>query len=275
MRSWTRSMMGIRRHAVFGVVLAVAALIGACATSPLGRSQLILLPAAQMDQMGVTAYQQMKSEQPLNQDGVTNNYVLCVANALLASMDNNPGNWEVNVFTDDSANAFALPGGKIGVNSGLLKVARSQDQLAAVIGHEIGHVMAQHSNERMSIQYATQTGMQMLQALSGEASAEKQQLFALLGLGSEVGIALPFSRKHEAEADLIGLQLMARAGFDPRQSVTLWQNMAAANGAGGLEFLSTHPANDTRINGLQANMSEALALYEQARNAGRIPRCQP
>jgi predicted Zn-dependent protease len=190
-------------------------------------------------------------------------------------MDNNPGNWEVNVFTDDSANAFALPGGKIGVNSGLLKVARSQDQLAAVIGHEIGHVMAQHSNERMSIQYATQTGMQMLQALSGEASAEKQQLFALLGLGSEVGIALPFSRKHEAEADLIGLQLMARAGFDPRQSVTLWQNMAAANGAGGLEFLSTHPANDTRINGLQANMSEALALYEQARNAGRIPRCQP
>ena len=275
MRSWIQSVANVRRRVLFGVVLAVAALIGACATSPLGRNQLILLPAAQMDQMGITAYQQMKSEQPLNQDGVTNNYVLCVANALLAAMDNNAGNWEVNVFMDDSANAFALPGGKIGVNSGLLKVARSQDQLAAVIGHEIGHVMAQHSNERMSIQYATQTGMQMLQALSGEASAEKQQLFALLGLGSQVGIALPFSRKHEAEADLIGLQLMAKAGFDPRQSVTLWQNMAAANGSGGLEFLSTHPANDTRINGLQANMDEALALYEQARNAGRVPRCQP
>ena len=275
MRSWTRSVMNIRRRVLFGAVCAVAVLIGACATSPLGRNQLILLPAAQMDQMGITAYQQMKSEQPLNQDGVTNNYVLCVANALLATMDNNPGNWEVTVFMDDSANAFALPGGKIGVNSGLLKVARSQDQLAAVIGHEIGHVIAQHSNERMSIQYATQTGMQMLQALSGEASAEKQQLFALLGLGSQVGIALPFSRKHEAEADLIGLQLMAKAGFDPRQSVTLWQNIAAANGSGGLEFLSTHPANDTRINGLQANMDEALALYEQARNAGRVPRCQP
>lgn len=274
MRSWTRSVMNTRRRILFAAVLAVAALIGACATSPLGRNQLILLPAAQMDQMGITAYQQMKSEQPLNQDGVTNNYVLCVANALLASMDNNTGNWEVNVFMDDSANAFALPGGKIGVNSGLLKVARSQDQLAAVIGHEIGHVMAQHSNERMSIQYATQTGMQMLQALSGEASPEKQQLFALLGLGSQIGIALPFSRKHEAEADLIGLQLMAKAGFDPRQSVTLWQNMAAANGSGGLEFLSTHPANDTRINGLQANMGKALALYEQARNAGRVPRCQ-
>lgn len=275
MRSWIQSVANVRRRVLFGVVLAVAALIGACATSPLGRNQLILLPAAQMDQMGITAYQQMKSEQPLNQDGVTNNYVLCVANALLAAMDNNAGNWEVNVFMDDSANAFALPGGKIGVNSGLLKVARSQDQLAAVIGHEIGHVMAQHSNERMSIQYATQTGMQMLQALSGDASPEKQQLFALLGLGSQVGIALPFSRKHEAEADLIGLQLMAKAGFDPRQSVTLWQNMAAANGSGGLEFLSTHPANDTRINGLQANMGEALALYEQARNAGRVPRCQP
>ena len=274
MRSWIQSAANARRRVLFGAVLAAAALIGACATSPLGRNQLILLPAAQMDQMGITAYQQMKSEQPLNQDGVTNNYVLCVANALLTSMDNNPGNWEVNVFMDGSANAFALPGGKIGVNSGLLKVARSQDQLAAVIGHEIGHVIAQHSNERMSIQYATQTGMQMLQALSGEASPEKQQLFALLGLGSQVGIALPFSRKHEAEADLIGLQLMAKAGFDPRQSVTLWQNMAAANGSGGLEFLSTHPANDTRINGLQANMDEALALYEQARNAGRVPRCR-
>lgn len=274
MRSWIQSLANVRRRVLFGAVLATAALIGACATSPLGRNQLILLPAAQMDQMGITAYQQMKSEQPLSQDGVTNNYVLCVANTLLTSMDNNPGNWEVNVFVDDSANAFALPGGKIGVNSGLLKVARSQDQLAAVIGHEIGHVIAQHSNERMSIQYATQTGMQMLQALSGEASPEKQQLFALLGLGSQVGIALPFSRKHEAEADLIGLQLMAKAGFDPRQSVTLWQNMAAANGSGGLEFLSTHPANNTRINGLQANMGEALALYEQARKAGRVPRCQ-
>lgn len=273
MRSWTRSVMNTRRRILFAAVLAVAALIGACATSPLGRNQLILLPAAQMDQMGVTAYQQMKSEQPLSQDGVTNSYVLCVANALLAAKGNSSDSWEVNVFMDDSANAFALPGGKIGVNSGLLKVARSQDQLAAVIGHEIGHVMAQHSNERMSIQYATQTGMQMLQALSGEASPEKQQLFALLGLGSQVGIALPFSRKHEAEADLIGLQLMAKAGFDPRQSVTLWQNMAAANGSGGLEFLSTHPANDTRINGLQANMDEALALYQRARGQGKAPTC--
>src|SRR5690606_33528840 len=111
MRSWIQSAANARRRVLFGAFLAAAALIGAFASSPLGRNRLILLPAAQMDQMGITAYQQMKSEQPLNQDGATNNYVLCVANALLTSMDNNPGNWEVNVFMDDSANAFALPGG--------------------------------------------------------------------------------------------------------------------------------------------------------------------
>lgn len=255
-----------------GTLVAVIALLAACATSPLGRNQLLLMPPAQMDQMGAAAYQQMKAEQPQSTDVVTNNYVLCVANALTGAMAT-PGNWEVQVFLDESANAFALPGGKIGVNNGLLKVAQTPDQLAAVVGHEIGHVIAQHSNERMSIQYATQTGMQLLQALSGEQSAQKQQLFALLGLGSQVGIALPFSRKHEAEADLIGLQLMAKAGFDPRESIQLWKNMAAAGSGGGIEFLSTHPANDTRINGLQAHMNEALALYQQARAAGRTPQC--
>lgn len=251
-------------------IIVLAAAVTACATSPLGRPQLKLFPESELAQMGAASYAEIKKETKVSGDASVNRYVRCVADAITGQTG---GNWEVTVFADDQANAFALPGGKIGVNSGLLKVARSQDQLAAVIGHEIGHVIAQHSNERMSIQYATQTGMQMLQALSGEASAEKQQLFALLGLGSQVGIALPFSRKHEAEADLIGLQLMAKAGFDPRQSITLWQNMAAANGSGGLEFLSTHPANDTRINGLQANMDEALALYQRARGLGKAPTC--
>lgn len=254
------------------LLIAVTLLASACAVSPLGRKQLILFPDSQMDQMGVSAYQQMKGEQKVSQDTRTTAYVRCVANAITATLDSKAP-WEVNVFVDNSANAFALPGAKIGVNSGLLKVAQTPDQLAAVIGHEVGHVLAHHGNERMSIQFATQTGMQLLQTMSGEQTPEKQQLFGLLGLGSQVGITLPFSRKHEAEADLIGLKLMAQAGFDPRQSITLWQNMAKASGGAPPEFLSTHPADSTRIEGLQAHMPDALKLYQQARASGRSPQC--
>ncbi|MBF5055503.1 hypothetical protein Y5W_00797 [Alcanivorax sp. 521-1] len=247
-------------------------LLAACATSPLGRQQFLLLPAAEMDQMGVQAYSEMKQEQPTVSGTKEARYVQCVANAITAVVDSDQ-QWEVTVFKDDSANAFALPGGKIGVHTGLLKVAKNQDQLAAVIGHEVGHVIAQHSNERMSIQYATQTGTQLVAALAGGDSAEKQTLMGLLGVGAQYGVQLPFSRKHEAEADVVGLQLMAEAGFNPEQSVDLWRNMAAAGGSAPPELLSTHPSNETRIQGLQARLPEVRPIYQQARAAGRTPNC--
>jgi predicted Zn-dependent protease len=244
----------------------------ACMESPLGRKQLLLMPASQMDQMGATAYAQMKEQQPTLQTGKEVTYVRCIADAITDTLGTNQS-WEVNVFKDDSANAFALPGGKIGVHTGLLNVAKTPDQLAAVIGHEIGHVMAQHSNERMSIQMATQTGMQLLQVMSGEQTQEKQMIFGLLGLGTQVGVSLPFSRKHETEADLIGLKLMAQAGFDPRASVDLWQNMAKASGGAPPEFLSTHPSSQSRIEELRANMAGPLQTYNKAQSAGRTPQC--
>lgn len=250
----------------------IAVLITACATSPLGRRQLLLMPADQVAQMGVTAYAQMKAQQPLSGDTAINNRVQCVSNALL-SVVGDASAWEVTVFQDAAANAFALPGQKIGVNDGLLNVAVSPDQLAAVIGHEIGHVQAQHGNERMSVQFATQTGLQLLNALSGEGSEEKALVIAALGAGAQFGVVLPFSRSHESEADLIGLELMARAGFDPRASVALWQNMAAASNGAPPELLSTHPAHDTRIRDLEENMAAAVALYQQAKAAGRKPNC--
>jgi len=254
-------------------VSALTAGLVACATSPLGRNQFLLMPAGEMDQMGATAYAQMKEEKPQSKNSREVNYVLCVSNAITDTVGGNQ-QWEVTVFQEDSANAFALPGGKIGVHTGLLKVAKNQSQLAAVIGHEIGHVQAQHSNERMSLQYATQSGMQLLGALAGQDTAAKQGVMAALGVGAEYGLALPFSRKHEAEADIIGLQLMAQAGFDPRESVNLWQNMAAANGGNEPpEFMSTHPSNSTRIDGLRARIPEVMPLYQQAQAAGRKPQC--
>lgn len=257
------------------LLLAPAAALVACTTSPLGRSQLALFPEAEMSQMGITAYSEMKQQTPVETDARTNGYVRCVANAITAALG--PGQtaqWEVTVFRDDSANAFALPGGKIGVHTGLLNVARDQNQLATVVGHEVAHVLARHANERVSTNAVAQTGLQAAQILAGAASPAKQQLFGLLGLGAQVGVLLPFSRAQESEADLLGLDLMARAGFDPRASVTLWQNMAAASsGGGGPAFLSTHPAHGARITSLQNRIPQALPLYEQARASGRRPGC--
>ena len=221
--------------------------------------------------MGVQAFVAMKDKNPVNRSRRTNRYVNCVANAIIAEVG---GRWEVVVFKDDSANAFALPGGKIGVHTGLLKVAKNQNQLAAVIGHEVGHVLAKHSNERMSQQVVAKFGMQAVDAYLGSRGVSGQaNIMKALGLSAQYGILLPFSRTHESEADIIGLDLMAKAGFDPRESVSLWRNMAASSGRSQPEFLSTHPAPRSRIQKLQSRMGPAMALFEQARASGKRPRC--
>jgi predicted Zn-dependent protease len=245
-------------------VASLLLLLVACATSPTGRNQLKLFSEEKIAQMGVQSYQQMKQEEPIDTSTADNRYVKCVANAITRVTG---GEWEVTVFKDDQVNAFALPGGKIGVYSGLLDVAKTDDQLAAVIGHEVGHVLADHGNERVSQQAATQGGLQVVSAfLGGSGGGGNQAVMSALGLGAQVGILLPFSRTQESEADTIGLELMARAGFDPRESVALWQNMAAAGGEKPAEFMSTHPSNQHRINNLESHMNQAMQLYQQAPN---------
>jgi predicted Zn-dependent protease len=261
---------GMLRLWVFAVVL----LLSACATSPLGRSQLQFFPDQEMAQMGAAAYQDVRQKTPEVQNPAVREYVSCVANAITREVgEAGSGGWVVTVFKQDQANAFALPGGKIGVYSGLLDVAKNQDQLATVIGHEVAHVVAGHSNERVSTAYATQTGLEVIGALAGGSTQEKQQIMGLLGLGAQVGIILPFSRTQEREADLLGLDLMARAGFDPRASVQLWQNMEQQGGASAPEFLSTHPSHGSRIDELRDRMPRAMELYRQARAQGKSPDC--
>ena len=246
--------------------------IAACSTSPTGRSQLTLFPDSQIASMGTAAYQEMKQQTPISGDPGINAYVNCVTDAILAQV---PGNtdWEVTVFDDEAVNAFALPGGKIGVYTGLLKVADGPDQLAAVIGHEIAHVIADHGNARISAQYAAQTGLQLAQVVAGAESAQKSQLWGLLGLGAQVGILLPYGRGQESEADVLGLRYMARAGFNPEASIQLWQNMGRQGGGAPPEFLSTHPSHATRINTLRNNMPEARSMYQQALSGGNRPQC--
>lgn len=269
---------GIKRWAKRILITGIsAALLTACTSSPTGRNQLKLFPSSEIDQIGVQSFAQMKEETPAATNTATSQYVNCVANQVIAQVPSKYGisNWEVVVFDSEQVNAFALPGGKVGVYTGLLKVANNQHQLAAVIGHELAHVLAEHGNERVSTAFATQTGLALAYKISGEPSEEKDQLFALLGIGSQVGVVLPFGRIQESEADVMGLELMAKAGFQPQQAVNLWQNMAKASGGQSQpELLSTHPSHDRRISDLQKQMPKANALYQQAQTAGRIPACK-
>ncbi len=252
------------------ILIPCLALITACATSPTGRSQLVLMPDSQMEQMGLQAFTNIKDETPVESSRTTNSYVQCVGNAIIREVG---GSWEIVVFRDDSANAFALPGRKIGVNTGLLKVAENQHQLATVIGHEVAHVLAQHSNERVSQKFAVEQGLGLINAVASPSTATGQTMMGLLGVGAEYGVLMPYGRIQESEADTLGLDLMAKAGFDPRESVKLWVNMGRANKGQPPEFLSTHPSHSTRIRDLNARIPAALNLQRTAMQQGKRPAC--
>ena len=256
------------------LLLATALLLG-CATSPTGRRQLQLYPDAEMAKLGATAFSKMSQEMPLANDPVLDRRVRCVVDAIAAEVtgDHAGTRWEVKVFDEPTPNAFALPGGKIGVHRGLFEVATNQHQLATVLGHEVAHVVARHANERVSNAQVAQAGLSAVEVLSGAASPAQRQLLGLLGVGAQVGVLLPFTRQQEAEADAIGLEFMAKAGFDPSQSVALWRNMAAAGGGQPPEFLSTHPSHGTRIQELERRMPGAMLHLEGARQRGRSPSC--
>ena len=256
------------------LTLALLALIflTGCQESPTGRNRLALVPDTVLTDMGQQSFEQMKQQNPvITQPGV-NQLVQCITRELVTAAATQypdapmPDSWEVIVFDNATPNAFALPGGKIGVHTGLLRVADNEAQLAAVIGHEIAHVLAGHGNERLTQQLGLEAGM-MLIGLFTESEIAEDQIQQALGIGAQLGLTLPFSRAHEEEADLMGLSIMARAGFEPGQSVRLWQNMAQASGAQPLEFLSTHPNHDSRIESLRRRMDAASDLFAQAQPA--------
>jgi len=246
--------------------------------SPTGRTQALMYSSNDMSSLGAQSFEEMKKNEKIVTSSQVNNYVKCIASAITAQVPASYGvtNWEVVVFDSKQVNAFALPGGHIGVYTGLMQVANSADQLAAVIGHEVGHVLANHSNERLSQNKLTSLGMEVANGAMGVAGVKNKALVMQgLGLGAQYGIALPFGRTQESESDLIGLDLMAKAGFAPEHSVSLWQAMAKASGGNQpMEFLSTHPSNEHRISDLNKNMASAKSSYNQARAAGNRPNCK-
>ena len=244
-------------------------LVDGCTTTPVtGRHQLQLIPESQEVQLGLTAFEQLKKEQPISRDPAVNAMLQRVGRRIAAVAQMPNAQWEFVVFESKEANAFALPGGKVGVYTGILPITQTEDGLATVIGHEVAHASAHHGAERISQSMAIQGVGQLAGAALGSSNPQWQQTFqAAYGIGSQVGVELPFSRKQESEADEIGLIYMARAGYNPQEAVRFWQRFAQAQrGAGGGTpwFLRTHPVDEKRIADLQANMPKAMAEYRQA-----------
>ncbi|MDE3039081.1 MAG: M48 family metallopeptidase [Nitrospirota bacterium] len=259
-----------------------------CETNPYtGRSQLIMTSVSEDVQLGTQAYQQVKNDPKMrqSQDPREIEPVRRVAGHIIeAAKRSKYGDmakqfhWEVTVIKDDKTmNAFALPGGKIAVYTGIFPVAKSEAGLAAVLGHEVTHALARHGAERMSQGELTNAALQAIGAAAGASGMNpvlSQGAMAALGAGAQVGVLLPFSRAHESEADYIGILLAADAGYDPRESVSLWQRMEQlSQGGGPSEFLSTHPSNETRIDQLKKWLPEAMGIYQsrQAMPAVALP----
>ncbi len=236
--------------------------LAGCASGPTFFSESYLAALAS------TEFSRLKEEMTISTDPAGTAQVARVSRRIAEALgpEMPEADWEYVLFEDPSANAFAMPGGKIAVFTGLLKLVESDDELAAVIGHEIAHVLLRHANQRMSAE--------VLRGLGGVAAAygtrdmsdeNRALVLAAYGIGTQVGIMLPYSRAHEIQADRLGLLIAARAGYDPRAALRFWQRMEQASPSSLPEFLSTHPGYGTRLRTLQEAMPEALQWYEQAR----------
>jgi predicted Zn-dependent protease len=238
----------------------------ACQTVPgTGRRQIMLLPEGTELQMGIDAYQQILAKAKLSTDPQANAQVTRVGQRIAEATGRTDYKWEFKVIDDKQVNAFALPGGKVAVYTGILPVTRDDAGLAAVLGHEVSHAVARHGGERVSQSLVVQTGLAATQIAMSRGDPQTVQLVtAALGAGAAVGLLLPWSRAQESEADHLGLIYMAKAGYHPSAARDFWVRMAEA-GRGQAkppEFLSTHPAPETRIRQIEAWIPEALKHYQ-------------
>lgn len=260
---------------------AIALVVAACATttSPTGRKQYVgAVSQEQLNLMGEQAFAEAKAKAPLSRDSRQVAYVGCVVDAIVRQLPSpwNQQRWDYALFENAETNAWALPGGKVGVYTGIFKVARNQDQLAGVIAHEIGHVLSRHHDERITRQLITSGALQVGGAVAGARYGEGvgNAVAQGGGMAAQAFFLLPNSRDQEGEADVVGQQLMAKAGFDPHGAVALWQNMAAAGGGRAPEWLSTHPDPASRLRELQGRADGLIPTMEAARRSGNIPRCK-
>ncbi|HSH09626.1 MAG TPA: M48 family metallopeptidase [Oceanipulchritudo sp.] len=218
--------------------------------------------------MAATEFSKLKEQKPISNDPDGTAMVNRVSSRIAATLgpEMPDADWEYILFEDDSANAFAMPGGKIAVFTGLLKHTETDDELAAVIGHEIAHVLLKHANQRMSAEVLRAAGAVVAVVGTKDMdSGDRNAVLAAYGVGTQVGIILPYSRGHESQADRMGLLIAARSGYDPQAAISFWKKMSEANPNSLPQFLSTHPGHDSRIEDLQEAMPEAMQLYKASK----------
>lgn len=242
------------------------ALMAACVSMLLTGCGTTLLPESQLAAQGADQFAQMQQEIPLSQNQAHINQVQRVGQAIAtaAAEDIPDAAWEFVVFDDPSANAFALPGGKVGVFTGLLDLVETDDELAVVMGHEVAHVGLRHGNQRASAEILRQLGALATDHLAREHGVDQQVAGAVYEYGTTLGFMLPYSRTHEREADALGLYYMAQAGYDPEAAISFWEKMAANSQGQPPQFLSTHPSHEDRIERLRALIPEVRAAAAQA-----------
>jgi predicted Zn-dependent protease len=240
-------------------------LVMGCQTVPVtGRSQLVLLPEREEMELGLRTYQEVLSKSKLSANPQITAQVERVGQRIAAATGRSDLRWEFKAIEDEkNRNAFALPGGKVAVYTGILPVTRDDAGLAVVLGHEVAHAIARHGAERMSQGLLAQLGLAaVMVSMRDRDSKTVQTVGALLGAGAALGVILPYSRLQESEADHLGLIYMAKAGYDPRGAVEFWQRMEqASRGGAPPEFLSTHPSHGTRIKQIEQWIPEALTHY--------------
>jgi predicted Zn-dependent protease len=263
MRFHRLTRRGLARALVAGAGVALA---GACSeNAAIGRSQLILVDDAQLAALSKAAWADLKTKTPLSDNKTLNARLEGIGRAVADASGASDLDWEFVVFDSPEINAFVLPGGKVGFFRGLMDMTGDDAEIAAVMGHEAGHVTARHAAERVSQQLAVNAGVSLVSAVlagSEEVGAFADEIGAALGAGLVYGVVLPYSRKHEYEADALGVKLMADAGFSPNAAVSFWGRMIAASAARAqpLEWLSTHPADEARLAALRVETAKLAGL---------------
>ncbi len=256
------------------LLILAALLLSSCSSVPItGRKQLSLISDAEVLSSSLTQYKDYMAQATVSGNKVQSEMVTRVGKALAMATETYLKNngmesdiqnyaWEFSLVANTEVNAFCMPGGKIVVYEGLMKMVSSEDELAVVIGHEVAHAVAKHSNERMSQQILAQYGSNVLNsALANKSAAVQSVAGQVFGLGAQYGVMLPFSRKQENEADYMGMVLMSMAGYNPDMALTFWQKMSAGGGASVPELLSTHPSDETRINNIKKNLPKIKQTY--------------
>lgn len=266
----------MKKFGLTSASIGIVAILGMLQGCAIGSREQLLMSQERFDELGQVSWEQLTKSMPRDYDAHNNRYVRCVTDQLMTGLEGDQAavKWEVQLFNNARPAVFALPGGKLGVNSGILKVVKNQHQLAAIIGHELGHLRHGHGNERIVTNISSGEHASLADTVKAGDSFKQQRILALMGAGPEINVILPFSRRQESEADLYSLELMANAGFDPRESVAAWKNLQALGNTTDNPYLATHPVSERRLFDLNRTVEVPLAQYGRVRATGVNPKCR-